>query len=100
MNSAFSVKRFDAVDAYRSCTSYFAEHEGGVIAKLAKRYQNDLWASMTCKARREGIYAQVPAQYRMSLIRAFSTIFINSLRRGGVRLVMERINNLLKQFRK
>lgn len=100
MNTAFSVKRFDAVDAYRSCTSYFAEHEGGVIAKLAKRYQNDLWAGMTCKARREGIYAQVPAQYRMSLIRAFSTIFVNSLRRGGVRLVMERINNLLKQFRK
>lgn len=97
MHSAFSVKRFDHIDALDACASYFEAHGGETVAKMARNHHKQTWARMIFTARQEGIYDQVPSQYRMGVIKAGSIIFVNSLRAGGMDFVMKRIRNLMKQ---
>lgn len=97
MHTDFSVARFDFIDAMDSCASYFETHDGGAIAKIARRYHKHNWARLIFTARQEGIYDQVPPQYRMGIVRASSIIFVYSLRSGGITYVIQRIRNFIMQ---
>ena len=100
MHSDFSIRRFDAIDAFAACASYFALHEKSNIAKMAQRHHMMAWARLTWTARREGCYSQVPPRYRMSLPRAFGILLAGSLRSGGFGFVLLRLRNLTKQLKK
>jgi glycosyltransferase involved in cell wall biosynthesis len=99
MHTDFSPKRFDSVDAWSACVSYFASQGDGTLARLARMHYNPIWARLVWTARQEGVYDQVPEQYRMGILRVFGIILINSLRRGGVQFVLQRIRNLLNQLK-
>ncbi|MBE6922614.1 MAG: glycosyltransferase family 2 protein [Ruminococcaceae bacterium] len=96
MNRAFSVKRFDHVDALDFCASYFEEQQSRGIAKLARRHCNMLWARMTITARQKGIYHQLPERYRMGVPKALWLLLISSLCSGGISFVIKRLRNLLR----
>lgn len=98
-HSSFYVKRFDDVDAVASCVAYFDENGAPDLATSAKRFKEALWARLVWTARQEGVYDQVPEQYRMGILRAFIILLVSSLRRGGVSLVLQRIRNLMNQLK-
>lgn len=98
IHTAFSPRRFDAIDAGNACISHFEAYGDQTLTGLARTHYNQIWARMVFTARSEGIYDQVPQKYRMSSLRAGTIIFVASLRRGGAALVMRRIRNLLRQI--
>lgn len=97
MNTPFSAKRFDHIEALAFCADYFERHGGGSIAKKARDHYLHMWARTTITARQKGIYSQVPAQYRMNILKAFCIILVFSLRSGGLAFVVKRIRNLINQ---
>lgn len=71
MNSPFTLKRYDGLDAFNYCINYFSSiHDQEVISVLRKT-QKKLTALYSLYARRAGIYKSVSSKYRITELQAY-----------------------------
>lgn len=66
MHSRFSAKRYDDVAAVDQCISYFEENGVKDLIVAARKKRQELIVLYSLSARKDGVYSEVPKQYRMS----------------------------------
>ena len=98
VHSVFSEKNFDLVWACSNYISYFLARDERTLAAMAKKRRNKFWAECILRARKEGASVQIPAEYRMPLWKAYYFTLADTLRRGGVKFVLERLGNLARKI--
>lgn len=69
-HSGFTIRNYDDVEAVKGCISYFENNGETELAAAAKKKLGELIAFYSLHARKQGIYKQVPKQYRMGHFRA------------------------------
>lgn len=67
MHSRFALKRYDELVALDEAAAFFRDHDEESLALAAQERKEILWARYSLLARKEGIQAQVPRQYRLSI---------------------------------
>ena len=98
MHSVFSVKRFDLVWACNNYIRYFRERGEKHILKLAIQRRDRFWADCVLLAKAAGAMDQIPAEYRMPLWKAYYITLADTLRRGGLKFLLERMGNLFRKI--
>ncbi|WP_285814717.1 glycosyltransferase family 2 protein [Thomasclavelia cocleata] len=68
--SGFSLKRFDAIQAFEERVIYFKEHNEYELMKLAEKDKNLALAQYNIIARSVHINKEIPDQYKMSLFKS------------------------------
>ena len=74
MGEKFSIRRYDGIWAIESCIDYFNAIPDRDIVELMMNKRDELIAFFALLAREAGIYKQVPAKYRMSRLKAITTM--------------------------
>lgn len=100
MRSSMSIKRFDDIDALDSCICFFKKHNDYELAELAEHKKKILWADYISKAWQAGIYKKLPERYQLPLWKAFWILFADTMKKGGVQFVFQRIGNMFRRFAK
>ncbi len=70
MHSRFSAKRYDDIVAVDKCICYFKNKDAEELVKAAVCRKNELMAVYSLLARKDGVYSEVPKEYRISEHRA------------------------------
>ena len=66
MNSPFTMKRYDGVEAFEEAEAFFKQKQQYDIANKIHDEKIFLIAQNSIKARKAGIYHLIPKEYRMS----------------------------------
>lgn len=74
MHQKFSVARFDDITALQSCEDFFVKKEEHEIVSLINNRKLVIQALYTLTARKEGIYKDIPKQYKISKFKALHTL--------------------------
>lgn len=69
MNSPFSIKRYDCLDAIESCAVFFREKNEKKLYELALIRKKYLLYQYAFLAKHNGIYSEVPKQYHVHFVR-------------------------------
>lgn len=75
MNRAFSIQRYDDIEAVDRCISFFYEKRAFRIVCAAEERKKLLIAMYTLQAKREGIYKEVPKKYKIGEYRALKYLY-------------------------
>lgn len=70
LNSAFSFRKYDYIDALNHCISYFQDAEIEEVVKAADTHKQEILAYYALLSRNAGIYRELPSEYKMSVLQA------------------------------
>lgn len=98
MNSGFSEKRFDSIAMFNEQIQFFADRNERELVKAVRAYRDRCWVRLIFQARAEFCVDQIPAEFRMPLWKAYYITLLDTLRRGGVKFVLERLGNLARKI--
>ena len=98
MHSVFSMKRFNLVQACNDYIDYFRDCNEKQILRLAIRRRNRFWADCVIEAKVAGVVDQIPQEFRLPLWKAYYITLADTLCRGGVKFVLERLGNLARKI--
>ena len=98
MRESFSRKRFDLVVAQDEHIKYFQSRNDAEFTRLAVKRRDATWASHILHAHNHHVVDQIPEQYRMPMWKVYYITLIDTMRRGGVKLVLERVGNLFEKI--
>ncbi len=70
MHRAFSVKRYDDIEAVETCIAFFNSISEIELADAAVKRKSELMTFYSLLARKDGIYWEIPKKYRISRWRA------------------------------
>ena len=74
MNSPFSVKRYDAITAYYERYQFYLDNNEPELAEDIKKIADSQMAKYSIICRSMNIYAEVPKEYKISVLRALRII--------------------------
>lgn len=94
LHQAYSVKDFDKVEACDENIRWFSAHNEVTVVTLARKKRQLYSAKYTILALRKGSLSEVPEKYRMPLVMAFVVTLTDTLSRGGVQFLRERLRNM------
>ena len=100
IRSAFTGKRFDSVRSCEDYVRYFRDCGEQELARLAVARRDAYWAECIFTAWKAGAMDQIPAEFRMPLWKAYYITLADTVRRGGLKFVLERMRNLLRKIMK
>ena len=98
MHKAFSRKRFDFLVSLDEHIQYFQGCRDEEFIKLAMKRRAVSWADIVLEVRKCRAMDQIPDEYRMPLWKAYYITLADTLCRGGVKFVLERLGNLARKI--
>ena len=98
IRSAFTGKKFDSVWACENYVRYFRSCGEQELAKLAAARRDAYWAECIFAAWKAQAMDQIPAEFRMTVWRAAYIVARDTLRRGGLKFVLERLGHLFEKI--
>lgn len=75
MNRTFSIQRYDDIEAVDRCISFFYKKRAFQIVCAAEKRKKLLLAMYTLQAKKQGIYKEVPKEYKMGEYRALKYLY-------------------------
>lgn len=66
----FSLKRYDDIEAVTNCIAFFSKKGEDKIVRAAEKKKTELIAYYSLLARKNGLFKELPREYRMSRVRA------------------------------
>lgn len=97
MNAHFTKRRLEFMDAFDDCILFYERNNDKCLVKHATVYKRGWWANYVAKAWLNGIYYELPEKHKMPIWKAYWILTVESLKRGGIKVVFQRISNMLHQ---
>ena len=98
MQKPFSRKKFDFVVSLDEHIRYFRDCGDAEFIERAVKRKRISWAEIVLSAHKSGAMEEVPAEFRMPLWKAYGITLADTLRRGGVKFLLERMGNLFRKI--
>lgn len=77
MHTDFSIKRYDDIYGVEQCINYFHCSRAPELEEAASRRRTEMICVFSLLARKNGIYAEVPQEYRIGKLRALRWLIMN-----------------------
>ncbi len=75
MNRDFSIQRYDEIHAVENCITYFEQNNAFGIVEEAEKIKKSLIAVHALQAKKQGIYKEVPKEYKIGEYRALKYLY-------------------------
>lgn len=75
MHKNFSIKRYDAIDAFNECLAFFKQNNDKKLVCAVLNRINETIALYALYARKFGVYKDVPLQYKISSYKALKYLY-------------------------
>ena len=81
MNEAFSIRRFDNVDALDTCIRFYESHGEDELARLATKARDRAWNDCILASWKRGLWKDIPKQHKPTFLQSCRVLAIGICRK-------------------